>query len=263
MTKLRPPAVAPARNLWRKAEVLEILAETPRVKSLLLRVPGWTGHRPGQHVDVRLTAEDGYTAERSYSIASAPQAAMPEREIIELTIERLGDGEVSPYLTGQLRPGDRFELRGPIGRYFTWTIESGGPVIFVVGGTGLVPIMAMLRHRAARASRIPAWLLVSSRSYEDIVYRKELEQMETAGDGLRIIHTLTRSQPPDWRGFRRRIDREMLRATMPPPEAHPLAYVCGPEQMVEAVANALVELGHDPKCVKTERFGPSGADGAP
>lgn len=254
---------APARILWRQAEVLEIYPETPRVKSLLLRIPGWPGHRPGQHVDVRVTIPEGYSAERSYSIASAPQAAIPDREIIELTIERLGDGEVSPYLTGQLRRGDRFELRGPIGRYFTWTIENGGPLIFVAGGTGIVPIMAMLRHRAARASRIPAWLLVSSRSYEDILYREELERMESAGDGLRIIHTLTRSQPPGWQGFRRRIDREMLRAAMPPPQAHPQAYICGPEQMVGTVANTLVELGYDPQCVKAERFGPSGTDVAP
>jgi ferredoxin-NADP reductase len=258
MTELRPPVLHSPRILWRQAEALDISPETPRVKSLILRVPGWPGHRPGQHVDVRLTAEDGYRAERSYSIASAPNSALPEREIIELTIERLGDGEVSPYLTEQLRPGDRIELRGPIGGYFTWTIEDGGPLLLIAGGTGMVPIMAMLRHRAAQGSRIPAWLLLSSRRYEEIVYRTELERMEAAADGLRIFHTLTRSQPPGWSGFHRRIDREMLQAVMPPPETRPHAYVCGPTPMVEAAATALVELGHDPAQVKTERFGPTG-----
>lgn len=258
MTEPRAPVFQPARILWRQAEVLEIFEETPRVKSLVLRVPGWPGHRPGQHIDVRLTAEDGHCAERSYSIASAPQPSPPEREIIELTVERLGDGEVSPYLTEQMRPGDQIELRGPIGSDFTWSMEDGGPLLLVAGGTGIVPIMAMLRHRAMQNSRVPAWLLVSSRSYEEIVYRGELERLEAADDGLRIFHTLTRSQPPGWQGFRRRIDREMLQSVMPPPDAWTHAYVCGPTEMVEAIAAAMVELGHAPARVKTERFGPGG-----
>lgn len=258
MTETRPPAVQTPRVVWRLAEVLEIFSETPRVKSLLLRVPGWPGHLPGQHVDVRLTAEDGYQAERSYSLASAPEPELPQREIVQLTIECLGEGEVSSYLAEQSRPGDRIELRGPIGAYFTWTVQTGGPLILVAGGTGIVPIMSMLRHRARFRSRIPVRLLYSSRSYEEIVYRQELERLENAGDGFQLVHTLTRSRPAGWSGFRRRIDREMLQAIMPPPEANPLAYVCGPTEMVESVATALVDLGHEPARVKTERFGPTG-----
>jgi ferredoxin-NADP reductase len=259
MTESGRPAFQTPLIVWRPAEVIESFAETPRVKSLLLRVPGWPGHVPGQHVDVRITAEDGYRAERSYSIASAPQEDLTSREIIQLTIERLGDGEVSPYLTEVARPGDWLELRGPIGGYFTWTVENGGPLILVTGGTGIVPIMAMLRYRAKQRSAIPAWLLDSSRSYEEIIYRQELNQMEAAGDGLQIAHTLTRQQPPGWAGFRRRIDREMLKTVMPPPELSPIAYVCGPTEMVESAATALVDLGHRPVRVKTERFGPAGA----
>ncbi|HVB34539.1 MAG TPA: ferredoxin reductase [Patescibacteria group bacterium] len=258
MTETQPRAIQAPRILWRRAEVLEIFPETPRVKSLLLRVPGWPGHVPGQHVDVRLTAENGYRAEGSYSLASAPATGLPQREIVQLTVERLGEGEVLPDLAEQLRAGDRLELRGPIGGSFTWTVESGGPLILVAGGTGIVPIMSMLRYRAAQGSRIPAWLLNSSRRYEEIVYREELGRLEAAGDGLRVVHTLTRSQPPGWPGFRRRIDREMLRAVMPPLQTSTRAYVCGPAEMVETVATALVELGHDSERVKTERFGPTG-----
>lgn len=258
MTDSRPETIRAPRILWYRAEALEIFPETPRVKSLRLRVPGWPGHLPGQHVYVRLTAEDGYQAERSYSIASAPESDLPKREILQLTVERLGDGEVSPYLAEELRPGDRVELRGPIGGYFVWTVETGGPLIFVTGGTGIVPIMSMLRYRAAERSRIRACLLNSSRNFDEIIYREELDRLQAAGEGLKIVHTLTRNQPPGWHGFRRRIDREMLQSVLPPPEANPLAYVCGPTDMVEAVASTLVELGHDPQRVRTERFGPSG-----
>jgi ferredoxin-NADP reductase len=248
----------PPRRVWWTAEVLEIFPETPRVKTVRLRVPGWPGHRPGQHAVVRLTAEDGYQAQRSYSLASAPEAELPAREMLELTIERLEDGEVSPYLTEELRPGDRVELRGPIGGHFTWTVADGGPVILVAGGSGVVPLMSMLRHRARSKTLVPVCLVYSSRSYEEIIYREELERLSRAGDGFWLVHTLTRSQPPGWTGFRRRIDREMLAAVTPAPATRPLAFVCGPSEMVETVARALVELGHEPERVKTERFGATG-----
>lgn len=248
-----------AKRIWWTAEILEAVPETPRVKSLSLRVPGWPGHRPGQHVVVRLTAEDGYQAQRSYSLASAPEPDLPRRETIQLTIERLEDGEVSPYLTEVARPGDRIELHGPIGGHFTWTVENGGPLVLVAGGSGIVPLMSMLRHRARAESPVAACLVYSSRSQDEIIYREELERLARAGNGFRLVQTLTRSQPPGWTGFRRRIDREMLAALVPSPDSRPLCYVCGPSAMVETVATALVDLGHDPQRVKTERFGPSGS----
>lgn len=256
---------------WRVAEVLDLRAEvsteSTEVRTIILRVPAWPGHLPGEHVDVRLTAEDGYQAQRSYSIASAPMpAALPdslEAERIELTVERLADGEVSPYLTDELRVGDPLELRGPIGGYFAWTVADGGPLFLVAGGSGIVPLMAMLRHRAAAgaetARRTPAVLLYSSRSYEQIIYRAELEQLAGAGDGLQVIHTLTRSGPSDWTGRRGRIDRQLLAETVPLPAKQPRIYICGPTPLVEAAANLLVDLGHDPAHIRTERFGPTGA----
>lgn len=259
MTDTRLAPSKAARIVWRVAEVLDILPETHRAKSLLLRVPGWPGHHPGQHVDVRLTAEDGYQTERSYSLASAPEKELPGREIIQLTIERLGEGEVSPYLTEVLQPGDRIELRGPVGGYFTWTGKEEEPLVLVAGGSGVVPLMSMLRHRSRLGSSVSAWLLYSSRSHEEILYREEIERLEAAGDGLRVVHTLTRGAPEGWEGFRRRIDREMLATLTPAPALRPLCYVCGPTEMVEAVANAFVDLGHDPSRIKTERFGPTGS----
>jgi ferredoxin-NADP reductase len=243
----------PQRVEWRFAEVLEIVPETSRTKSIVLRIPDWMGHLPGQHVDLRLTAEDGYQAERSYSIASPPE----QKEVV-LTVERLEDGEVSPYLTDVLLPGDKLELRGPIGGYFTWTVANGGPLFLVGGGSGIVPLMAMLRHRAALKSDVPAKLLYSSRSYDQVIYRKELDQLQASGDGLQVINTITRSAPPEWNGYHRRIDRAMLAEVAPSPSAQPQIFVCGPTPLVESVANSLVELGHDPARVKTERFGPTG-----
>jgi len=241
------------RLSWRLAEVAEVRPETERVATLALEVPGWDGHLPGQHLDVRLTAEDGYTAERAYSIASAPD----ERRV-ELAVERLDDGEVSPYLTEELRQGDQLELRGPVGGYFVWEPGRGGPLLLVAGGSGVVPLMAMLRHRAATDSQVPTRLLYSSRTLDDVIFREELERLAAAGDGLTVTHALTRAQPPGWTGYARRIDAAMLEEVGWRPGERPLAYVCGPTRLVEAVAGQLVALGHDPARVRTERFGPTG-----
>jgi len=221
------------------------------VETLAFDVPAWPGHRAGQHVDVRLTAEDGYRAERSYSIASAPDDTR-----VELTIERLEDGEVSPYLTDELRPGDAIELRGPIGGYFVWEPSQGGPLLLVAGGSGVVPLMAMIRVRAAAGSDADTRLLFSSRSWDDVIYRDELERLQNGH--LTVVHTLTRSQPPDWKGYARRVDAEMLAEVAPSQAVQPAVYVCGPTPFVEAVAAALVGLGHEPARIKTERFGATG-----
>jgi len=242
------------RLSWQPATVVDLVDETPRVRSLVLTVPDWPGHRAGQHVDVRLTADDGYETERSYSIASAP--AGDGR--IMLTVERLEDGEVSPYLTGELGSGDEIELRGPIGGYFAWDVAAGGPLLLVGGGSGVCPLMAMLRCRADARSSVPARLLYSSRSLEDVIYRDELDRLDALDGELQVVHTLTRSQPPGWSGYTRRIDAEMLAEVAWPPAARPLTYVCGPTPLVESVAEALVGLGHDPGRIRTERFGPTG-----
>jgi ferredoxin-NADP reductase len=246
-------AVQLRRLSWRLAEVLEVVPETPRTNSLFLEVSGWEGHKAGQHVDVRLTAEDGYQAQRSYSIASAP-----EDERLMLTVDRLDDGEVSPYLTDVLVAGDKLEFRGPIGGYFTWEVQDGGPLLLVGGGSGVAPLMAMIRHRAAAGSGVPVRLLYSSRSYEEIIYREELENLAARDGSLEVIHTLTRSRPEGWSGYARRIDAEVLREVAWSPDERALAFVCGPTSFVEGVADALVSLGHDPARVKTERFGPTG-----
>jgi ferredoxin-NADP reductase len=244
----------PRRKLvWRIGQVIETRPETPRTKSLFLEVPGWEGHKAGQHVDVRLTAEDGYQAQRSYSIASAP-----EDDRLALVVERLEDGEVSPYLTDELRAGDRLELRGPIGGWFTWEAREGGPLLLVAGGSGIAPLMAMIRHRGAARSDAPTSLLYSSRSSEDAIYAEELDRLAAKDGALEVTHTLTRYQPPGWTGYSRRIDREMLEEVGWPSEEHPLVFVCGPTPLVETVATVLVELGHNPARVKTERFGPTG-----
>ncbi len=241
------------RLTWRLAEVVEVVDETPHARTLVLDVLDWPGHRPGQHVDVRLTAEDGYQAQRSYSIASPP-----EEPRLAITVERLDDGEVSPYLTEELRPGDRIELRGPVGGYFVWTAELGGPLLLVAGGSGVVPLMAMLRHRAAAGADAPARLLYSARTLEHVIYREELDRLAGAGGGAEVVLTLTRAQPDGWSGYARRIDAEMLAEVSWPPEESPHVFVCGPTRLVEGVASTLVELGHDPARIKTERFGPTG-----
>ncbi|MFZ1880222.1 MAG: ferredoxin reductase [Gaiellaceae bacterium] len=221
------------------------------MKTLVFDVPGWPGHQAGQHVDVRLTADDGYQTERSYSIASVADGTR-----VELTIERLEDGEVSPYLTDELRPGDKIELRGPIGGYFVWQAPRGGPLLLVAGGSGIAPLMAIVRARAAAGSDVETRLLFSSRSWDDIIYRDELERLQ--GNGLSVVQTLTRSRPPGWTGYARRVDTEMLMEVGPAPDRRPLVYICGPTPFVEAVAEALVEIGHEPQRIKTERFGATG-----
>jgi ferredoxin-NADP reductase len=239
------------RLTWQVAEVVDVVEETPRVKTIAFDVRDWRGHRAGQHVDVRLTAEDGYQAQRSYSVASAPDGTR-----LELTVVRIEDGEVSPYLADELRPGDQIELRGPVGGYFVWEPSQGGPLLLVAGGSGIAPLMAMLRHRTATGSDAEARLLFSSRSWDDVIYRDELERL--TGDGLTVAHTLTHSQPPGWTGYARRVDAEMLAEVGPSPAERPLVYVCGPTPFVEAAAEALVQLGHEPGGIKTERFGPTG-----
>lgn len=249
-TFARPPT---RRLQWLTSTVREVIDETPRVRSLVLEVPDWPGHRAGQHVDVRLTAEDGYRAQRSYSIASPP--AEPG---VTLTIERIEDGEVSPYLTSEARKGDHFELRGPIGGYFVWTPALGGPLFLVAGGSGIVPLMAMLRQRAAADSKAPTTLLFSSRTAEDIIYRVELDGLAERGNGLTVVHTLTREPPAGWTGHTRRIDRAMLQKVGYPSAASARCFICGPTPLVEAVARDLRDLGHAPALIKTERFGPTG-----
>jgi ferredoxin-NADP reductase len=240
------------RLTWQVANVVGVVAETPRAKTIAFDVPGWAGHRAGQHLDVRLTADDGYQAERSYSIASAPDGTR-----VALTVVRIGDGEVSPYLTGDLRPGDQIELRGPVGGYFVWEPPDGGPLLLVAGGSGVAPLMAMIRLRAATGSDVDTRLLLSSRGWDDIIYRQELERLN--GNGLTVVHTLTMSQPSGWAGYTRRVDAGMLAEVGPGPEQRPRVYVCGPTPFVEAVAEALVGLGHQPQHIKTERFGPTGS----
>src|SRR5438128_4768238 len=225
----------PGRLSWQLGEVMVTQADTARAKSITLTLPTWRGHRAGQHVDVRLTAADGYQAERSYSIASPPE----EQPRVTLTVERLDDGEVSPYLTDELRIGDKLELRGPIGGHFVWEASMGGPLLLVAGGSGIVPLMAMIRHRKAIGSMILTRLLYSSRSYEEVIYRDELDQLARSEAGLEVIHTLTRSQPPGWTGYSRRIDNSLLREVAWPSGQHPLAFICGPTQMVETAAAGL------------------------
>jgi ferredoxin-NADP reductase len=237
---------------WQLGDVAELIDETPRVKTLVLDVPEWQGHRAGQHVDVRLTAEDGYQAQRSYSIASPP-----EDERLAITVERLDDGEVSPYLAEELVVGDKLELRGPIGGYFVWEAGDDRPLLLVGGGSGVVPLMAMLRHRAATGATTPARLLYSARALDDLIYREELDRLSADDANLDVRYTLTRAQPPGWTGYARRVDGEML-TELAYPNGEGIAYVCGPTRFVEAVADGLLAVGYAPERVKTERFGPTG-----
>jgi len=239
---------------WEVATVAALRDETPHVKTLSLDVAGWSGHRPGQHVDIRLTAEDGYQAQRSYSIASAPSV----ESRIELTIERVAGGEVSPFLHDEVAVGDRFEVRGPIGGYFVWDGGSTDPLLLVAGGSGVVPLMAIVRHRAAVGSSAPCTLLFSSRTPADIIYGAELETLAARNDGLRVVHTLTREQPEGWTGYSRRIDAQMLQDVLGTASGSANVFVCGPTPLVEVAATSLVSLGLPSSRVRTERFGPSG-----
>ncbi len=237
------------RLTWQTATVGRVVDETPTVRTLSLSVPDWPGHRAGQHVDIRLTADDGYQAERAYSIASAPG------EPLAITVERLDDGEVSPYLTEEAQPGDQLEVRGPVGGYFVWEAESGGPLLLAAGGSGVVPLRAILRHRSLAHSSVPVRLLYSSRSWQDVIYSSELE---LPAAGVEVTYTLTRSQPSAWKGYARRVDEQMLGEVAWPAGEGPLAYVCGPTNFVESVAAGLVGLGYPAGRVKTERFGATG-----
>jgi ferredoxin-NADP reductase len=240
---------------WQIASVTNIKPETVKVKSFTLTLPSWMRHRAGQHYDLRLTAEDGYQTQRSYSIASEP-----EREgEIDITVERIDDGEVSTYLHDVLIRGDQIEVRGPIGGYFVW--EAGllpAPLLLIAGGSGVVPLMSMLRHRAVTGDNNATALLYSSRNFEDVIYFNELEKLHKANNGPQIFHTLTRSQPADWKGYSQRIDEEMLKEVASPLGEAVQVFICGPTLMVESAANILVKMGIDSNQIRTERFGPSG-----
>ncbi len=256
---------------WQIATVTAIVPETARVKTFTLALPEWMAQRAGQHYDVRLTAADGYQAQRSYSVASEPE----RQGEIDLTVELIEDGEVSSYMHEVLVPGDLMEVRGPIGGYFVWQARGphgtspssarpvgspvGGPLLLVAGGAGIVPLMAMLRHRAAQSSTVPTRLLYSARSLDDVIYRRELEALAAAGTGLEVFLTLTRSQPPGWRGYARRIDGSMLREVAGPLGPGARVYVCGPTPFVELAANGLVGIGVPQAQIRSERFGPTGA----
>jgi ferredoxin-NADP reductase len=238
------------RLTWLAATVAATKEETSRVRTLDLDVPGWPGHRAGQHLDVRLTSEDGYQAERSYSIASTPG----QRPAI--TVEQLDDGEVSPYLVEEARAGDRFEVRGPIGGYFVWDVDVPGPVLLVAGGSGVVPLMAMARHRAQVGAQTHMRLVYSSRTWDDVIYRDELGGL--VNGGLEVVHTLTREQPPGWTGYSRRIDADLLREVAFPAAEAPRVYACGSTRFVDAAADGLIEVGYDASWIRTERFGATG-----
>ena len=252
-----PPGLRPSPIAWRLATIAAIRDETPTVRSFTLTVPDWAGHRAGQHVDIRLTAPDGYSVERSYSIASEPERAGE----IDLTVERIEDGEVSSFLHDVAIVGDRIEIRGPIGGYFVWDATAAmaaEPLFLVAGGSGVVPLMAMLRHRARAGNANPTRLLFSSRHEEEIIYRAELDRLAGAGDGLAVAHTLTRSRPPGWTGYDRRIDERMIAEVLEPLGARARSFICGPTALVEVAANALVRLGLPDDRIRTERFGPTG-----
>lgn len=240
---------------WQIATVRSITPETARAKTFTLELPNWRAHLAGQHYDVRLTAPDGYRAERSYSIASEPERTGQ----IDLTVELIPDGEVSAYMHGVLQPGDRIEVRGPIGGYFVWQASEPQPLGLVAGGSGVVPLMAMLRHRAAAEGRQPARLLYSSRTDDDVIYAAELERLRAAGDGPEVFQTLTRGAPEGWTGYTRRIDADMLKEVMEPLGPELRVFVCGPTLLVESVADSLVAIGIPPARIKTERFGPTGS----
>lgn len=240
---------------WQLATIKSIKEETPRVKTFTLALPDWSPHRAGQHYDIRLTAPDGYSVQRSYSIASEPERTNE----VDLTIEKIEDGEVSPFMHDVVQVGDQIEVRGPIGGYFVWEAAQGGPLLLIAGGSGVVPLMAMLRHREAAKSDVPTRLLFSSRTPDDAIYFDELEKLNAQMDGLKVFHTFTRVQPPGWTGYARRIDAPMLTEVAVPLGKNPKVFICGQTALVENAANTLVQIGVPAAAVKTERFGPSGS----
>lgn len=240
---------------WQTGVVMRIVAETPRTKTLTLWLPKWVAHQAGQHYDVRLTGPAGYQTERSYSVASEPERSGE----IDLTIECIENGEVSPYLHDVVEMGDRLDVRGPIGGYFVWDVSMTGPLLLIAGGSGVVPLRAILRHRAAQNRSVPTRLLYSSRTIDDVIYRGELETLARSGDGLEVIFTLTRNTPENWKGYKRRIDQAMINDVKEPLGNDVRAYVCGPTPLVETVSDALVAAGLAAEGIRTERFGPSGA----
>jgi ferredoxin-NADP reductase len=245
---------SPARLDWQVVTATLFRQETARVRSITFEATAWGGHMAGQHVDIRLTADNGYQAQRSYSIAS-PAGRGPH---VELTVERVSSGEVSEFLTEELRAGDTIELRGPIGGYFTWNPSISSPLMLIAGGSGVVPLMSMLRTRNRADNKVPAKLLYSSRSADDIIYRDELDRMAANRDGFDLVHTLTRGAPTGWKGQTRRVDRDMLAQCGFQATEEPQIFVCGPTSFVETVADQLVSLGHGESAIKTERFGPTG-----
>jgi ferredoxin-NADP reductase len=242
------------RLTWRAAQVVAVRDESASARTLVLDVPSWPSHLPGQHVDVRLTAADGYSTQRSYSVASAPDGSR-----VELTVQRLDDGEVSPYLTQLLQPGDLVELRGPIGGWFVWRPGDTDPVLLLAGGSGVVPLMAMVRTRVASASPTPMRLLYSTRTPDTVLYGDELRRLAERDPQLNVALVYTRRAPAGWSGPVGRLDAAQLATLAWPPAAAPACFVCGPTGFVEAVADLLVDQGYAPGRIKTERFGPSGS----
>ena len=241
------------RLTWQVAVIAERRAESTTAVTLVLDVPTWQQHQPGQHVDVRLTAPDGYSTQRSYSIASASE---PGR--IEITVQRVPDGEVSSYLVDIAEAGDQIELRGPIGGWFVWQPDLVEPVLLVAGGSGIVPLMAMIRTRAQASSRTPFRLIYSVRTPEDLFYPSELRQRVRDDRGLDVAYAYTRQAPDGWRGTPGRLNATTLAASGWPPDLAPRTYVCGPTPFVESIADLLVNAGHEPANIRTERFGPTG-----
>jgi ferredoxin-NADP reductase len=245
-------AARPRKLIWQLGRVVAAVQETTRATSLVLDLPNWRGHRAGQHVDIRLTTDDGHQVQRSYFIASAP-----EDDGVMLTIARVEDGEVSRYLTEAIELGDEVELRGPIGDYFVWDASLSGPLQLISGGFGIVPLRAMLRHWAAARPPVEVRVLHSARSLGDVIYLDELMRL-AAFEEVDVHITLTRAWPDGWRGYRGRVDRDLLKHTAWPPQNQPRIYVCGPAAFVEATAAALVEIGHQRHAIKTDASEPTG-----
>ncbi|MGH3253385.1 MAG: ferredoxin reductase [Trebonia sp.] len=264
-----PGGLGPGPGPWRVATVKETRDETPTARTVVLDVPGWPGHQPGQHVTVKLTAEDGYSTQRDYSIAGAPQAGL-----LEITVQRLEDGEVSPYLSGIAGPGDQLELRGPIGGWFAWPADDPRPLLLLAGGSGIVPLMSMIRTHDTVKSQVPLQLIYSARTPADVIYAEELSERARVSPLTVITFLYTRLTR--WRktpaqvtrdaqvslpripGYAGRLSAEVLAKTAFPPELNPAVFVCGPSGFVEAASDLLVAAAYIPATIKTERFGPTG-----